>query len=91
MWFGPDWAVVSKFVRPPPFAKVLSFNLTNTRDIFISKFHELEIVYKGVFNNSSLRKSRDVFLPVGPTVLRVSGHLMGIWKNKPSKMVECKW
>jgi hypothetical protein len=28
LWFDPDEAVVSKFVRPPPFAKVLSFNLT---------------------------------------------------------------
>jgi hypothetical protein len=46
LWFGPDGAVISKFVRPPPFAKVLSFNLTNVRDIFISKFHELVIIYK---------------------------------------------
>jgi hypothetical protein len=45
LWFGPDEAVVSKFVRPPPFAKALSFNLTNVRNVFISKFHELEIVY----------------------------------------------
>jgi hypothetical protein len=54
LWFNQDWTVVSKFVRPPPFVKALSFNLTNTRDVFISKFHELVIVYKGVFNNSDI-------------------------------------
>jgi hypothetical protein len=48
LWFDPDGAVVSKFIRPPPSAKVLSFNLTNTRDIFtrdvfISRFHKLVI------------------------------------------------
>jgi hypothetical protein len=83
LWFGPDRTVVSKLVRPPPFAKVLSFNLTNARGIFISKFHELEIIYKGVLNNLSLRKRRNVFLPGGPAMRRISGHLMGIWKNKP--------
>jgi hypothetical protein len=54
LWFDPDEAIVSKFVRPPPFVKALSFNLTNTRDVFISKFHGLVIVYKGVFNNSDI-------------------------------------
>jgi hypothetical protein len=44
LWVGPDEAVVGKFVRPPPFAKVLSFNLTSVLDIFISKLHELVII-----------------------------------------------
>jgi hypothetical protein len=88
LWLGLDWTVIDKPFRFPPFAKALSFNLTNVRDIFISKFRELEIIYKGVFNNLSLRKRRDVFLPVGPAVRSVSGHLMGIWKNEPSEMVD---
>jgi hypothetical protein len=41
-----------------------------------------------VYSTTQLRKRRDVFLPVGPAMRRVSGHLMGIWKNKPSVMVD---
>jgi hypothetical protein len=78
LWLDQDWTVVSKFVRPPPFAKALFFNLISVRDIFISRFHELEIIYKGVF------------LPVGPAMRRVSGHLMGIWKNKTSGNDGCQ-
>jgi hypothetical protein len=88
LWFDPDEAVVGKFVRPPPFAKVLFFNLTNAREIFISKFHKLVIIYRDVFSSLSLRERRDVFLSVGPAMRRVSRHLMGIWKNKPSETVD---
>jgi hypothetical protein len=76
IWFGPDWAVVSKFVRPPPLTKALFFNLANARDIFISRFHELESIYE------------DVFLSVGLAMRRVPRHLMCIWQNKPSEMVD---
>jgi hypothetical protein len=85
LWLGPDgisvskFASVSKFVRPPPFAKAPLFNLANVLDIFISKFHELVIVYiRCIRQIKPAGTCRDIFLPDGPTVQRILGQLIGI-------------